>query len=96
MRTIDVRLLVRGSHDVDDVLEQLLTGALRVHASVQLVTTASGLTVPVAPIHRATRSANTFAVVRSWDGTVLSTPVDHPARGVADLTQLVPPSREPS
>jgi hypothetical protein len=96
VRTLDVRLLVRGSHDAAEALGQLLTGVLRVHAAVELVTTPSGLVVPVAPVYRAPRSVTHLAVARTWDGGVLAGPTDHPARDVADLTQLVPPTREPS
>jgi hypothetical protein len=96
VRTLDVRLLVRGSHDADEALEQLLTGALRVHAAVELVTTPSGLVVPVAPIHRSPRTGAQFPVVRTWDGAVLERLNDAHGRPARDLTALVPPTEEPS
>lgn len=81
MITFDVRLLVRGDHTADEVLEQLLTGVLRVHAAVELVpdprlTSVDGQRsnenygrhVPSAPVHRNPRSATTYAAVRHWYG----------------------------
>lgn len=66
--TLDVRLLVRTGHDVDQALYQLLTGVLRVHAVVPLTTLPSGLTVPTPPVLRLDRSTSHYAVVRDWDG----------------------------
>lgn len=96
MRTLDVRLLVRGSHDAAEALDQLLTGALRVHAAVELVTTPSGLVVPTTPIHRAASSVSHYVAVREWRGGPLVPPRDVPTRDVADLTPLVPPVEESS
>jgi hypothetical protein len=67
MMTIDARLLVRGDRDVREALEQLLTGVLRVHAVVELVTLPSGVVVPGATVHRLPRSAHHVAV-RDWRG----------------------------
>lgn len=94
MRTLDVRLLVRGSHDADEALEQLLTGALRVHAAVELVTTPSGLVVPTTPIHRAVNSVSHYVAAREWRGGPLDPPRGVHTRDVADLTPLVPPTGE--
>lgn len=79
MRTVDVRLLVRGSAHVPDLLEQLLSGALRVHAVVELVpdpraSADRGTATPSLPIHRHRHSESHYAVVRDWRGDVL--PVD--------------------
>lgn len=86
MMTVDVRLLVRSSrHPVDDVLEQLLTGTLRVQAVVQLVpdprvatpgdpqrvNVHRGCLVPTTPVRRNARGASHHAAVRDWDGEVV-------------------------
>lgn len=38
MRTVDVRILVRGDADPDAVVRQLLTGVVKIHGAVELVT----------------------------------------------------------
>lgn len=96
MRTLDVRLLIRSSHDADEALDQLLTGVLRVHAAVELVTTPSGIVVPVAPIHRHGDLASHHAATRAWSGVPLDLPRSVHTRDAADLTPLVPPTEEPS
>lgn len=76
MRTVDVRLLVRGDHVVENVLEQLLSGALRVHAVAELVpdprpgAPTYGRHVPVSPVHRARRSEHREDVA-TWRGELL-------------------------
>lgn len=76
MRTVDVRLLVRESHTVEDVLSQLLSGALRIHAVAELVTDPRpdaptyGRHVPVPPVHRARRSEHREDVA-TWRGELL-------------------------
>ena len=68
MRTFDVRVLVRGDHTVDEVMEQLLTGALRAHAVVELVPNELS---PLPPVHRNSRSEAHYAAVRIWHGEAL-------------------------
>lgn len=72
MITVDVRLLVRGSGDrsTDEVLEQLLSGVLRVHAVVELPRPDRPYRV-VPPVHRLARSAAHHVIVRDWSGEVL-------------------------
>jgi hypothetical protein len=38
VRTIDVRILVRSGGDVETVVAQLLTGVVKIHGVVELVT----------------------------------------------------------
>jgi hypothetical protein len=68
MMTVDVRLLVRGNREIDEVLRQLLSGVLRVHAAVQLLTLPSGLVAPDVTVYRLPRSVQHYATVRAWSG----------------------------
>lgn len=78
MITYDLRVLVReGRATPDEVLTQLLSGVLRVHAVVELstLTTApNGESVvrPVEPVYRNPRSTTHYAVARDWSGEVLA------------------------
>lgn len=94
MRTLDVRVLIRGSHDPESALTQLLTGALRVHAVVELVALPSGLVVPLEPVVRRPVSETAWDSVRYWDGRPLDAGLDahgRPARARRDLTAVRAP-----
>lgn len=68
MITYDLRVLVRGDHTPDEVMEQLLTGALRAHAVVELT---PNHVAPSTPVHRNQRSEAHYAAVRVWRGESL-------------------------
>jgi hypothetical protein len=90
VRTIDARLLVRHSQEVDVALRQLLTGVLRVHAVVALTALPSGLTVPSVPVHYLERSLTHHADVGAWDGRRLSACPGVPHRRHASTAQPCP------
>lgn len=73
MNTIDVRLLVRGDarRTTAEVLEQLLSGALVVHAVVELATEH---VPPSPPVHRSHRSETHYAAARDWRGEAVRPP----------------------
>lgn len=71
MITYDVRLLVRDGQPPSVVLEQLLTGVLRVHAVVLLVPdpgAPADRPTPASPVHRNPRSYAHYEQVRDWVG----------------------------
>lgn len=67
METVDVRLLVRGGRPPGEALAQLLTGALRVHAAVELSLNADGALVATPPVHRHV-GASRYPEARAWTG----------------------------
>lgn len=91
MRTVDVRLLVRGTHTAAEVLTQLLSGVLRIHGVVELLPDRRGAlpngrpnptyghAVPVDPVLRNARTRQ-YHDVAAWRGEVLEPERDHHGR----------------
>lgn len=97
MRTIDVRLLVRGvRHPTRDILDQLVVGTLRVNAAVELIPDPRhtlpdgsvnphyGRAVAAPPVHQNPRLA-WQEEVRNWTGDTL---IHDRARHLADRRTL--------